>query len=463
MTTIDTKAQLHANVVKYDVVFPTGVDYPEDHPLTLEESRIPVSRYTSKEWLDLELERVWYRTWQMACREEEVPNPGDFYEYVIGNKSILIARGDDMKLRAFFNVCKHRGNQLKNGTGNTKDFRCTYHAWCWSLNGKVKDIPLEYLFTKEGDDNSEFDLDAVGIDTWAGFVFINPTPQGAPSLMEHLGEVAHEAAPYHFEKFVATSHSVMHLEANWKVALEAFLEAYHVTETHPQILPYLDDFNTCFKRMGDHSLMVVPYGVPSMRIEHVEPAETYEAYFTKSATSFRHKKHFELGGAGHDLPPELFDESGEWIYNGSTRDYMIDRAKSTGEQFGHDYSGLTQAQLVDDYDYHIFPGTKFNSHAGATLFFRSRPHATDPNKCTFDLYTLMWGDENGEPLTPAPERIVDLSQESLGQVLDQDFSNIPKVQRGLLTNSLEFCTLGAAEVRVANFHRTLTRYIADDQ
>jgi choline monooxygenase len=460
MTTSEDQKVLHANAYKYKVNFPEQVEFPEHHKLTLEESRIPTSRYTSEEWLKKELANVWYRTWQMACREEEVANPGDFYEYIIGAKSFLIVRGDDMKLRAFYNVCQHRGNQLKNGAGNSQDLRCTFHAWCWSLNGKVKEIPQEHLFTKNGDAD-EFDLDAAAVDVWAGFVFIHPKPAEAEPLLDFLSPLAEQVRPYHFERFRATTHSVMHLDANWKVALEAFLEAYHVGETHPQILPYLDDINTAFQRLGDHSLMVVPYGVPSMRLEHVEPLETYEAYFTKSATSFRHKKHSELGVA-HDLPADLFNENGEWIYDGSMRDYMIDRASTLGAQFGHDYSELSRDQLVDDYDYHIFPGTKFNSHAGATLFFRSRPHATDPNKCIFDLYTLLWGDENVGLPEPAPERVVDVYQESLGQVLDQDFSNIPKIQRGLLTNSLEFCTLGGAEVRIANFHAVLGRYVDRD-
>ena len=461
MTTTDDLNALHANAAKYDIVYPEGVEFPELHQLTLEQSRIPVSRYTSAEWLQKELDNVWYRTWQMACREEEVANPGDFYEYIIGNKSFLIVRDEDMKLRAFYNVCKHRGNQLKNGAGNTKDFRCTYHAWCWSLNGKVKDIPLEHLFPKEGSNTDEFDLDAAAVDAWAGFVFIHPKPDEAQPLLEFLSPVADLVAPYHFERFRATTHSVIYLDANWKVALEAFLEAYHVGETHPQILPYLDDLNTAFKRLGDHDLMVVPYGIPSMRLEHVEPLETYEAYFTKSATSFRHKKHSELG-AGHDLPPELFNEDGDWIYDGNMRDYMIECATNLGKQFGHDYSELSRAQMVDDYDYHIFPGTKFNSHAGATLFVRSRPHATDPNKCVFDLYTLLWGDENTGLPEPAPEVVVDITTQSIGQVLDQDFSNIPKVQRGLLTNSLEYCTLGGAEVRIAHFHEVLGRYVNRD-
>jgi hypothetical protein len=143
------------------------------------------------------------------------------------------------------------------------------------------------------------------------------------------------------------------------------------------------------------------------------------------------------------------------------RDYLIKRAQETGAKLGHDYSGLTREQMIDDYDYHVFPSLKFNSHAGGALAFVSRPHPTDPNKCFFDVYTLVWPDENAAPPEPAPLLEIDITQQSMGTVLDQDFDNLWKVQKGLHNSSLKHVTFGSSEVRVAHFHTVLNRYLQE--
>lgn len=456
----DIKA-LHANADKYALRYPQDAQFAEQIDLEPEMCTVPTEVYTSSGQLKAELERVWYRAWQVACREEEVAEPGDYLEYVIGDQSFLIVRGEDHVLRAFQNVCRHRGTLLRPGTGNAKELRCSFHAWCWSLRGELKNVPDRHLFPNVHDD--EYALPAVGCDTWNGFVFIHPLPEQAQPLAEFLGRAGVDLEPYHMDRYRATMHARIPLRCNWKVALEAFLEAYHVSFTHPQIVAYLDDVNTVFTTFGDHSRMIVPYGVPSMRLEHVDPAEIYESYFSRSATSFRHSEAAKgTGRSAADLPPELFDEAGNWIGQGMLRDHLIEHARHTGQRLGHDYAGLTREQIIDDYDYLIFPSLKFNSHAGGALGFVSRPHPTDPDRCYFDVYTLVWPDEGQPPPDPAPVLEVDLSQTSMGQVLDQDFDNLWKVQRGLHNRSLRFVTFGASEVRVAHFHRVLRRYLAQD-
>jgi len=455
MTIEQQIAKHHANVEKHHLQFPETTMWPEQIQLTEEETLYPTSEYTDPERLKLELERVWYRSWQYACRQEEVANPGDYYEYVIGTQSFLVARGEDGVIRAFRNACRHRGTQLKKGKGNAPDFTCSFHAWCFSLKGELVDIPDRHLFP--GVTDEEYRLREVGCDVWAGFVFINPDPERAKQqpLLEFLGRVAEDLEPYHMERYRNAMHAVIHLDCNWKAAIEAFLEAYHVSFTHPQILAYLDDVNTALETIGDHSRMIVPYGVPSMRIEHVDEAEIYEAYFNKSATSFRHKQ-------ATSLPPELFDEDGTWTLDIPIREYMMQHHERIGQESGHDYSGLTREQLVDDYDYHIFPGFKFNSHAGACLGFRSRPHPTDPNKCIFDVFKFIWPNEHEPIPEPAPMVEVEYTDPSVGLVLSQDFSNLAKVQRGMHDETLTHVTFGSPEVRITNFHNVIERLLAED-
>lgn len=448
---IDTQ-QYHTNAEYYKLTYPEGTRFAEDFTLTEQDRFYPTAKYTSPEHLQDELEYVWYRTWQMACREDEIPHPGDYYEYIIGDQSILIIRGDDRKIRAFYNACTHRGTQLKTGCGNDSDITCPYHAWCFSLKGRLIDVPDAHVFPHVSADTHS--LTPVGCDTWAGFIFVNPDAECAEKnpLRKFLGRIVDDIEPYHMENYRAVSHATLDLQANWKVALEVFPETYHVSFTHPQIATYMDDVNTQFEMMGDHSRMILPYGVSSMRLQDVDLAELYQAYFHESATAFRHH-------VTDDLPPELFDDDGNWKLEKPMREYLIDEQLRLGDVAGHDYSELTQGQIIDDYDYHVFPGFKFNAHAGAALAFRARPHATDPNRCHFDVYKFIWpaADEDFEKSAPAVH--IDWPETSMGLVVDQDLRNISRVQRGLKSRSLKMVSLGKVGVRISNYHKVLDRMI----
>src|SRR5258707_8492039 len=92
---------------------------------------IPKSRYLAREWLELELEKLFPHTWLMACREEDIHDAGDYYEYVIGDQSILVVRQPDRSIKAFYNACRHRGTRLANGCGHAGEIRCPFHGWRW--------------------------------------------------------------------------------------------------------------------------------------------------------------------------------------------------------------------------------------------------------------------------------------------------------------------------------------------
>lgn len=457
MSITENLRDIHANVEKHKLAYPEEAKFGELHRPEPQYSYIDPKRYTSEEFLKRELDSLWPTVWQMACRREQVAKPGDFYEYSLGRQSYLVVHGQDGKLRAFHNVCPHRGNLLKPSCGSAKELRCGFHAWAWTLEGKLKDIPDRSVFPEIKDD--DYALREVACDEWGGFVFIHPNPAEAGSLRDYLEPLATEVDKYHLDRFRASMHAEIVIECNWKVALEAFLEAYHVLGTHPQIMSYLDDVNTAFSAYGRHAMMIVPYGVPSMRLEHVDPAEIYESYYSRSASSFRHKQAQDQQSAASDLPPELFDENGEWLLEQSVREYLIEKNRAQEQEYGHDYSELTDAQMVDDYDYHIFPNLKFNAHAGGALTFRSRPHPTDPNLCVFDVYTLVWDNENEEKPEVAPTISVNVKETSMGQVLDQDFFNLPNIQRGLHNAGLEHLTVGGSEMRVIHFEKNLVEHI----
>lgn len=435
----------HANAERWGVEYPDGAQFADHLPLGEAASRVPVSRYTSTDFLAAEIEHLWKRVWQMACRSDEVPDPGSYLEYQIADQSYLVVRQRDGTVKAFHNVCRHRGNTIRTDTGCTDELRCRYHLWCWDLDGSLKDVPDRHLFEIVQDE--EYGLGEVPCAEWGGFVMLNPD-SGAVSLEEFLGPVAEQLAPYRFDEMAQLTYVETSLSCNWKVAVEAFLEVYHVQGIHPQLLPMLDDVNTAFEVMLPHSRMIVPFGVPSMRVDDVAPGEVLRAFIAES-------------GNTATLDPEERDEPQVSI-DGTIEDvrrHLIERTRARGEAAGHGYEGLTDSQMIDDWHYLIFPGLVFNTHAGGFLLFRVRPDWTTPDRCQFDIYRFGLPDGDA-PVAPAAKVSVPEGVASFGRVLDQDFSNLPGVQRGLHSDGLDFVTLSAQEVRIVALHAAIDGYLA---
>ena len=166
--------------------------------LTGEDDVVPRLRYTSPEFAALEFERLWARVWQVACREEEIADVGDFCEYLIGDQSVLVVRSDPETITAFHNTCLHRGTRLGEGAGRFPEgcIRCRYHAWRYDLNGKLVEVV----------DRDEFDpipsdvgLCGVRVERWGGFVWICLSP-AAPPLEEYLDPLPTLLAPNHLDR-----------------------------------------------------------------------------------------------------------------------------------------------------------------------------------------------------------------------------------------------------------------------
>ena len=459
MSISDDLRSAHSNAEKWNIAYPEGVEFAERHIVDVEQTRIPTARYTSPDFLRAELKGVWNRTWQMACRSEDIPAAGDHHAYTIADQEWLAVRQTDGSVKAFSNACRHRGNMLKTGCGSAHELRCHYHHWCWNLDGSLRDIPDRHLFVGIVDD--EYALNEAACDEWGGFVFINPAGAAAPPLRAYLGAVADQLEPYHLEAMRATLSVSTDLACNWKVAVEAFLEVYHVQGIHPQLMPMLDEINTAYELIGLHSRMVVPFGVPSMRLEHVEELQVYEAFTSQSGSTVA--SHEGAGYKAGSLSLEgMFDADGNRIGDRDVRQFLIDRTAALGTSMGHDYSGLSRDQLIDDYHYLIFPGLVFNTHAGGFLLFRIRPHATNPDHCWFDVWRFAWPDHSKPAPDPVPNTWVDQGAGSFGKVLDQDFKNLPRVQRGMHSTSLQHVTLSFQERRVIHVHEAIDELLAQE-
>ena len=167
--------------------------------------RLSVDRYLSREFHDLEVQKMWTRTWQVVCRESELADPGSYFVYDIARYSIVVTRTDAMELKGYYNTCLHRGRQLRSDCGTAREFKCPFHGFRWSLDGDFLGAPCEWDFPHL--EKSTFSLPQVQVDTWGGWVFINMDLAAEP-LHSYLGIL-----PEHFERWQPeNTYKALHVE-----------------------------------------------------------------------------------------------------------------------------------------------------------------------------------------------------------------------------------------------------------
>jgi phenylpropionate dioxygenase-like ring-hydroxylating dioxygenase large terminal subunit len=404
--------------------------------------RVPIERYTSRAFHALEVEKVWKKVWQMACREEEIPAVGDHTVYTIADLSVLIVRGADERIRAFPNACLHRGRQLCDGPGRAESLRCPFHGWTWSLEGSLKAIPARWDFphvTRE-----RYALPELRVGTWGGFVFVNFDANAAP-LEAHLGELPRHFERWPLEKRYKEAHVAKRLACNWKVAQEAFMEAYHVVATHPQMLPGIGDANSQYDAWDTFSRAITPNMTPSPHLRW-QPSEQdmLDSMFSRSV----------------DAEPALRvpeDMTARQLLAQLTRMQLQAAVPSVQE--------LTDAELADSFYYTVFP----NFHpwgAYNRLVYRFRPDGNDPDHCIMEVIYLA--PYRGRRPPPAPVHWLGDDEDwtrapelgFLTRVFNQDTRNLPNVQKGLHSAQHTHVTFGAyQETKLRHFHALLERAV----
>jgi phenylpropionate dioxygenase-like ring-hydroxylating dioxygenase large terminal subunit len=136
---------------------------------------IDVNRYLSRDFYQREIDRMWSRVWQMACRVEEIPNVGDYVIYNVADYSLIVVRSAPNQIKAYHNACLHRGRMLCENDGRVRSFRCRFHGFTWDLEGKLTFVPGRWDFEHVRDAN--FSLPEAKVGTWGGFVFVNMDPR----------------------------------------------------------------------------------------------------------------------------------------------------------------------------------------------------------------------------------------------------------------------------------------------
>ena len=200
---------------------------------------VPVEPYISTAYFEKEREAIFRRHWMNACRIDDVPNPGDYIvkDIAILKTSLLIVHGSDGTVRAFHNVCQHRGNQLvgDHTKGCSKFFTCGFHGWVYDAEGKLVNVPDAEEFYDL--DRDSLRLKQLPCELWNGFVFFHPQPEPDQPLVEFLGELGELLKDYPFAQMRRVGAWRTKVACNWKVFIDAFQEGYHVPVVHRRSFP----------------------------------------------------------------------------------------------------------------------------------------------------------------------------------------------------------------------------------
>jgi len=209
-------------------------------PMSAVDTRtLPWSWYSDPVVLQLERERIFRRFWQYVGRTDEVDEPGTYRATHAGHVPVVLVRDAEGVLRAFLNVCRHRGSIVCSGTGKRETLQCPYHAWTYGLDGSLLSAPRS---AREGGiELEELALVQLRLETWGPFVFVNPDPE-APPLAEFLEDVPEQiaAAGVDVDALAFHSRSDREYEANWKICVENYLECYHCPVAHPGFSAVID-------------------------------------------------------------------------------------------------------------------------------------------------------------------------------------------------------------------------------
>lgn len=428
----------YAEVASVDRIAP----YPSllvDAPGEFGSDDLEVVRYTTRHYHDLEKQHVWRSVWQFACREEHVPEVGDTYLYEICDLSFLIVRAAPDEISGYWNVCRHRGRQLVSEPQRASSLRCPFHGFTWNLDGSLAHMPSAWDFPQAEAD--QLGLVPVQVDRWGGFVFINPDLSAGP-LRQHLGIVVDDFHRWRFQDRYIEVHVAKLYEANWKVVQEAFMESLHVAATHPQQLVRLGDINSQHDCFDQVNRSMHPSGTPS-------PLLSWQPTEQEMLDSM--------------LDVRLDEPTPITLPGGSTlREFSARLSRdSLRDALGDEVDSLSDAELVDAILYSVFP----NFHPWASyqrLLYRFRPNGDRHDSAIMEVFVLspFVGDRPApakchwlgfdDSWTQAPELGV------TARILDQDSSNIPKVQIGLQSAPFPGLVLSVyQESRIRHFHQLL--------
>jgi phenylpropionate dioxygenase-like ring-hydroxylating dioxygenase large terminal subunit len=409
--------------------------------------RVPKERYFDPDFYRMEAESLWPRVWQMACRLEEIPDARDFVEYEILDQSVIVVRDDGPDgsgtVRAFQNACRHRGVRVVEGRGTCESgFTCPFHGWCYDLEGKNTFVSQRRSFAEHNLQPGDIDLTPVRCEVWGGCAWIN-LDDDAPPLRTCIEPAATILDAWKVGSMRTEWWSAFRLPVNWKLAEEAFMEQYHVLETHPQLrIPgrYAPRDGSAFDprtfvEAELHYLRTMSDGMAGMvhaddvriaeRMRDIElPAEpdlamaTWHRTFNEAVTGWHRD-------AGHDVP---------------------------------DLNELEASGMNEPMAY-VFPHWFVLPMYSSASSYRFRP--LGPEETLMEIWSLTRYPEGQEPGRPTPPEPLECDDPRIPPIPTQDFSNLPRQQRGLHAQGFEYMRLSERnEGHISNYHRTIDGFLA---
>lgn len=421
-------------------------------------SRVPGERYYDRDFFELERERLWYKTWQLACRLQEIPEPGDYVEYEICDQSILIVHQQDSSLKAFFNVCPHRATQIAKGEGTFQggQMTCPFHGWRWNLDGSSSFVYGEQGFAPECVKRNELALRECKLEAWGDSVWINLDPDAKP-LSEHLRPAADILVNLGIKNWRVKWWQETILQANWKMAQEAFMEGWHVMRTHPQLT------------------LGAGESAPADALRHkVYPNGHASFEFADNETDFFN---FDVMLASAQLLAEGLDAMVidrdvkvlEGLRNKVEAGDTIRSAVMKGLRAYYEGAGIPMPDGVENNPMwwssmiFIFPNTLYLPMYGNALAYRIRPYNNDPEQCRFEVWSLTtYPETQPQPRAVLRGRFAKDDANNWPLIPLQDFSNIERQQKGLHTIGYQGHRLAVEwESGISNMHLELDRRLSE--
>jgi phenylpropionate dioxygenase-like ring-hydroxylating dioxygenase large terminal subunit len=418
---------------------------------------LAASRYTSLEFQQQEYEKLWPYVWQFAARDEDIPEPGDYVVYENAGRSYLVTRQEDGSVKAMHNVCLHRGRKLRTENGTADRFQCPFHGFTWNKDGSLNEIPCSWDFSHVKDKVAH--LPEAEVASWQGYIFLRENP-GGPTIEEYLAPLPDYFKRWRHDQCTTAIWVAKVVPANWKVTMEAFMEAWHTIVTHPQLLPFTGDANTSYNIFGDNvNVAYTPFGVMS---PHIDPEGKEQQWIVDEFIKYngRSADNYDDDPYAVTVPKGM-----------SARRALGDAMRANfAKTFGHAemHEQATDAELLDAFVYNVFPNFAPWGGYMPNIVYRWRPWK-DPDHCLMEVRILVRVPEgqpiphgvpmkflsDDEPWTAAPELGV------LGHVFEQDMDNLPYVQEGLKASKTGEIQLGDyQEIRIRQFHQTLDKYLS---
>ncbi len=400
-------------------------------------------RYYDPDFYAMEAELLWPRVWQMACRLEEIPQPRDFVEYEFLDQSIIVLRTDDMGVRAFQNACRHRGVKVVAGRGTcTNGFTCPFHGWCYGLDGTNTHVTQRKTFAEHNLHPDDINLVPVQCETWGGCAWIN-LDLDAPPLRECIEPYATILDGWKVESLRTEWWYACRLPVNWKLAQAAFMEQYHVIETHPQL-----------RIAGRYAPRT---GAAFDPRAFVEADIHYLRTMSEGMAGMVHANDVRIAEGIQDmeLPADASTAISTWQRT------LNDAVVHWHRAVGHDIPDLNELEARGGAEpmAYCFPHAFVLPMYSSASAYRFRP--LGPEETLMEIWSLTRFAEGDGPPKPTPPEPWEADDPRWPPIPAQDFSNLPRQQKGLHAKGFEYMRLSErAEGHLSNFERTVDGFLA---